>query len=219
MRLPRSIVLALLALAACTSPSPRGHFELSPETPQHRAAQIRFFETRDVLADRGVVGDVEDRGHRAAASPGDRLDRLHRADGVKVVHRHGRGRVRPAAPRRRRRARGVDAGAGVRRRLRRRAAGGDGGRDHAGARRRALKAAPRRLEALGRGPEPSPPRSGEGRFGRPSPRRPACSTDPFQGRGRAPPAPPAARSAATASPIAAATRSLPRPLKWQQSSR
>jgi hypothetical protein len=40
-------VLALLAFAACTSRSPRGHFELSPETPQHRAAQIRFFETRD----------------------------------------------------------------------------------------------------------------------------------------------------------------------------
>ena len=39
---------ASLALgAACATSEPSHVFELSPESPQHRAAQTRFFETRD----------------------------------------------------------------------------------------------------------------------------------------------------------------------------
>lgn len=40
-------VLLALALGSCATRKTSEHFELSPESPQHRAAQTRFFETRD----------------------------------------------------------------------------------------------------------------------------------------------------------------------------
>jgi hypothetical protein len=46
-RWTRAGLLAVLALGACASRDTREHFELSPEAPRHRAAQTRFFETRD----------------------------------------------------------------------------------------------------------------------------------------------------------------------------
>ena len=39
--------IAGLVLCGCASPQPQEFFVLSPESPQHRAAQIRFFATRD----------------------------------------------------------------------------------------------------------------------------------------------------------------------------
>jgi hypothetical protein len=51
VRAPGSALLAGLVsvVAACAATAPSEFFELSPETPQHRAAQTRVFETRDSI--------------------------------------------------------------------------------------------------------------------------------------------------------------------------
>jgi len=43
----RVAAIALLALGACESSPKPATFELEPESPQYRAAETRFFETRD----------------------------------------------------------------------------------------------------------------------------------------------------------------------------
>ncbi len=45
--LRRASAVWLLALAGCQSPPAKTFFQLSPEAPAHKAAQVRFFETKD----------------------------------------------------------------------------------------------------------------------------------------------------------------------------